>query len=157
MTAETAETTDARYRERLVPGFGFFVAWLLVIPAVALIMLPINSQIAVPVAIAVYIAAVVIFLTLSPVIEVRDGVLRAGRASIATSYIGEIEPLGSEALHLSIGQEADARNFLLVRGWIHIGLKLEITDANDPTPSWILTSRKPIALARAIQPEALVN
>lgn len=152
----TTETNDVRYRERLVPGFGFFIAWLLVIPAVALMMLPINSQIAIPVAIAMYVAAVVIFLALSPVIEVRDGVLRAGRASISTSYIGAIEPLGSEALHRTIGQDADARNFLLVRGWIHIGLKLEITDANDPTPSWIITSRKPIALASAIQPESSV-
>lgn len=149
----TAQTTSTHYRERLTPGLGFFVAWLLVMPAVALIMLPINAQIAIPVAVAMYIAIAIIFFALSPVIEVKDGVLHAGRASIPVDQIGVIEPLGAEPLRKTIGPEADARNYLLVRGWIHMGLKLEITDESDPTPYWIITSRKPLALAKAIQPE----
>ncbi len=150
----TAETSNAHYRERLVPGFGFFVAWLLVIPAVALIMMPINAQAAIPTAIVMYVIIAIIFFALSPVIEVRGGELHAGRASIPLELIGTIEPLGSEPLRKSIGQDADARNYLLVRGWIHMGLKLEITDETDPTPFWIITSRKPLALAEAIHPKS---
>lgn len=146
----TAQTTDASYRERLIPGFGFFIAWLLVIPAVALIMTPINAPAAIPVAIATYIAAVIIFLAMSPVIEVSDGVLRAGRATISLEHIGTIEALGSASLRNAIGQGADARNYLLVRGWVHIGLKLEIVDPNDSTPYWIITSRKPLTLEKAL-------
>lgn len=146
----TSQTTAASYRERLLPGIGFFVAWLLIVPAVALIMFPINKQIAIPVAVILYVAIVIIFIALSPVLEVKDGMLRAGRASIPVELIGEITPLGSESLRLTIGPEADARNYLLVRGWIHLGLKLEIVDESDPTPNWILTSRKPLALAQAL-------
>ncbi|MFC5338276.1 DUF3093 domain-containing protein [Leucobacter denitrificans] len=149
----TAETSNAHYRERLVPGFGFFVAWLLVIPAVALIMMPINAQAAIPTAIAMYVVIAIIFFALSPIIEVSEGQLQAGRAVIPVEFIGKIEPLGSELLRKSIGQDADARNYLLVRGWIHMGLKLEIADENDPTPYWIITSRKPLALAEAIRPK----
>lgn len=146
----TSQTTDVFYRERLTPSLGFFFAWLLVIPAVWLIMMPINADIGLPVAIGTYVLAAGIFIALSPKIEVRSGELHAGRATISLKFIGALEPLGSDALRLAIGQEADARNYLVVRGWIHVGLKLEITDENDPTPSWIITSRKPLALVDAI-------
>lgn len=150
----TAQTTAVRYRERLLPGFGFFGAWLLLIPATALIMMPINKEAAIPVAIGMYVLVALIFTALSPVIEVRDGTLRAGRASIPVSFVGAIEPLGSDALRDIIGPGADARNYMVVRGWIHRGVKLEITDASDPTPFWIITSRKPIALTEALQAQA---
>lgn len=146
----TAPTTAAQYRERLLPGIGFFVAWLLIIPAVALIMIPINKQIAIPLAVVLYVVIAIIFIALSPILEVKEGVLRAGRAEIPVELIGKIELLGSEALRLAIGPEADARNFLVVRGWIHLGVKLEIVDEQDPTPNWILTSRKPLSLAKAL-------
>lgn len=150
----TAQTTAVRYRERLLPGFGFFGAWLLLIPATALIMMPINKAAAIPVAIGMYVLVALIFVALSPVIEVRDGKLRAGRATIAVGFVGEIEALGSDALRDIIGPGADARNYMVVRGWIHRGIKIEITDASDPTPFWIITSRKPIALAEAVRAEA---
>lgn len=150
----TAETSASRYRERLLPGVGFFVALLLLIPAVALVMTPINATVAWPTAIALYAFAAVIFIVLSPVVEVRDGMLTAGRAQIPIEFIGEVEALGSDALRAAIGSESDARNFLLVRGWIHRGLRIEITDEADPTPNWIVTSRKPLTLAKALGAKA---
>ncbi|GAA1319624.1 DUF3093 domain-containing protein [Leucobacter albus] len=150
----TAQTTAVRFRERLLPGPAFFGAWLLLIPATALIMMPIEKSLAIPVAVGLYIVVALIFVALSPVIEVRDRTLTAGRARISVDLIGEVEPLGSDALRHAIGPGADARNFMVVRGWIHRGLKLEITDAEDPTPYWIVTSRKPVALAEALQAAA---
>lgn len=147
----TAQTTTSRFKERLVPGLGVFFAWLLIIPAVALVMLPIKAEAAIPAAIGAYVVVVVLFLAMSPTIEVRDGVLRAGRASIPVELLSEIEALGSDALRAAIGPGADARNFLLVRGWIHSGVKLEINDPSDPTPYWVLTCRRPIALVEALK------
>lgn len=146
----TANTTAVRYRERLLPGPGFFGAWLLLIPATALVMTPINKSAAIPVAVGLYVLVALIFFALSPVIQVGNGELRAGRAAIPVSLIGAVEPLGADALRDAIGPGADARNYMVVRGWIHRGLKLEITDESDPTPHWILTSRKPLALAEAL-------
>lgn len=146
----TVETSGARYRERLLPSVGFFVALLLLIPAVALVMTPINASIAWPLAVALYVFAAILFIVISPVIEVREGKLIAGRAQIPVDMLGEIEPLASDALRDAIGPGADARSFLLVRGWIHRGLKITITDPADPTPFWILTSRRPLNLAAAL-------
>lgn len=147
----TAQTPPSRFSERLVPGLGVFVSWLLIIPAVALVMLPIKAEAAIPAAIGAYLVVAVLFFAMSPTIEVRNGTLRAARASIPVAQLGEIEALGSDALRAAIGPGSDARNFLLVRGWIHSGVKLEITDPNDPTPYWILTSRRPIALVEALE------
>lgn len=146
----TENTVSPHYRERLLPGPGMFIAWLLLIPAVSLVMTPINRGAAIPTAVVLYLVVAAIFVLTSPTIEVRDGTLTAGRASIPVDLVGTIEALGEESLRASIGQEADARNYLLVRGWIHRGLKLEIVDESDPTPYWIVTSRKPLALAKAL-------
>ena len=150
----TARVADTRYRERLTPGPGLFVAWLLIIPASALVMIPMNSAAAIPVALGVYAIIALLLLSMSPVIDVHDGVLTAGRAQIPVTMLGDIEPLGSAALSRAIGPEADARDFLLVRGWIRKGLKIEVVDPTDPTPHWIITSRKPLALAEAIRAQA---
>lgn len=146
----TDQKTATSYRERLLPGVSFFAIWLMIIPAVALVMTPIASQAAIPVAVGVYVIVAVIFFALSPVLEVRDGKLRAGNAEISTNLVGEITPLGDSKLRAAIGPGADARNHLVIRGWIHSGIRAEITDPADPTPAWIITTRKPIALADAI-------
>ncbi|MGO2139445.1 MAG: DUF3093 domain-containing protein [Leucobacter sp.] len=146
----TATTPAATYRERLLPGVGFFGAWLLLIPATALVMTPINKGAAIPVAVGLYVLVALIFVALSPVIAVENGELRAGRASIPLKFVGEVTPLGQDALRNVIGPGADARSYMVVRGWIHRGVQVEITDESDPTPYWVITSRKPLALKEAL-------
>ena len=153
----TAHDTTVRYRERLLPGPGFFIAWLLLIPATALVMTPINKAAAIPVAVGLYIVVALIFVALSPVLQVEQGEFRAGRATIPVKFIGAVDALGSDALRDIIGPGADARNFMVVRGWIQRGLKVEITDEQDPTPHWIITSRKPLALAEALEAAKRAN
>lgn len=139
------------YRERLLPGFGILTACLLFIPATALVLTPVNSEIAWPVAIALYLIIAIALVLMSPVVRVEDGKLYAGRATISIQELGDIELLGADALRELIGAKSDARNYLVVRGWIHRGVRIEISDPADPTPNWIITSRKPVALADAIQ------
>ena len=139
------------YRERLLPGIGILTACLLFIPATALVLTPVNSNIAWPVAIALYLIIAAALVLMSPVVRIADGKLYAGRAAIPLADLGDIELLGADALRDVIGAKSDARNYLVVRGWIHRGVRIEITDPTDPTPNWIITSRKPAALADALQ------
>ncbi|MEJ6490485.1 DUF3093 domain-containing protein [Leucobacter sp. USCH14] len=138
------------YRERLLPGVSLFISMLLVIPAVALVLTPINAQWAIPTGVIVYAILAATFLLLSPSIVVADGRLSAGRAEIPVSLLGEVELLGSEALRSAIGPGSDARNYLLLRGWIHRGVRIANIDPADPAPHWILTSRHPQKLAEAV-------
>ena len=146
-----AQQSGPLYRERLIPGPGLFVALLLLIPAVALVMQPLNADLSIPFGIGSYVLAAVILLLLSPTIRVADGQLQAGRANISLAHLGDIELLGATALRAAIGPGADARNYLLIRGWIHRGISIAVTDPQDPTPLWVITSRKPVTLAEAIE------
>ena len=147
----TTDVPASGYRERLVPGPGLFLVTLLVIPAVALVLLPINGAIAVPVAIAVYAVVAITLLLLSPTVRVEGGRLAAGRAEIPVEQLGAVELLGAARLREAIGPGLDARSYLVVRGWIHRGVRIANVDPEDPAPAWIITTRHPQRLAAAIE------
>lgn len=152
MTSDSAAAPQHNtYRERLVPGPGMFVALILAVPAVALVLTPIQADIAWPVGVAVYLIAAVTLLLLSPVVTVAGATLTAGHASIPVSQLGEAEALGAEGLRVAIGPGLDARTFMLVRGWIHRGVRIENIDASDPAPHWIITTRHPQKLIDTVQ------
>ncbi|MGJ0204462.1 DUF3093 domain-containing protein [Leucobacter sp. gxy201] len=138
------------YRERLVPGVGLFAAVLLVAPAVAMVLVPIAIEASIPAGIIAYLVIAGFLFATSPTIRVADGRLHAGRAQIALEHLGAVELLGSEALRRAIGPELDARNYLLVRGWVRTGVRIANIDPADPAPYWIITTRRPQALADAI-------
>jgi hypothetical protein len=56
---------------------------------------------------------------------------------------------GADAVHeRGVGLHADA--WLLIRGWIPDVVRVELDDPQDPTPYWIISSRRADALAAAI-------
>lgn len=83
-------------------------------------------------------------------IEVRDGTLRAGAAHIETGLLGGAEVLDADATHRVHGVDADARAFLLMRPYLKRSVKVTVQDPADPTPYWLLSSRRPAALAAAL-------
>lgn len=151
MSSELSAQSSVRtYRERLIPGPAIFIACLLLLPAVSLILIPVNASIAIPTAVIVYVIVAASLLLLSPTVSVSGKRLTAGRAAISVDQLGAVEPLGSEALRTAIGPGLDARTFMLVRGWIHRGVRIDNTDPSDPAPHWIITTRHPSKLAAAI-------
>jgi hypothetical protein len=83
-------------------------------------------------------------------ISVRDGVFRAGRASIAGRHLGAATVLDPESTRRVSGVEADARAYLLLRPYLKRAVQVEITDPADPAPYWLVSSRHPEQLARAL-------
>jgi len=94
---------------------------------------------------------VVMFLSYAAVLEVRDGVLRAGKAHIDLKYVGDVTPLDPERTRRLAGVEADARAHLLLRPYLKESVRIEITDPADPTPYWLVHTRHPAALAEALR------
>jgi hypothetical protein len=142
------------FRERLWPAWWVFVATGLVIPASLLVFLPISPPAGVAVAVVLYGAIVVALLVTTPVIEVGEGTLRAGRARIERRFVGAVTAhTGSDAV-AERGTRLDARAWLLLRGWIPGVVRIEITDAADPTPYWLVSTRNPAGLAAALTPSA---
>lgn len=89
-------------------------------------------------------------------IEVTDDGLRAGRARLEWRYCGAAEALDVSASHRLAGVEADHRAFLLLRPYIRTAVRVEVADAADPTPYWMLSTRHPQRLADAINAARVV-
>ncbi|MGB3910439.1 MAG: DUF3093 domain-containing protein [Pseudolysinimonas sp.] len=138
------------FRERLWPTWWVFLSTALVIPASLLVFLPISPAAGVVVAIALYAAIVVALLVTTPVIEVTDGMLRVGRARIERTFVGTVSAhTGADAV-AERGTRLDARAWLALRGWISGVVRIEIADDADPTPYWLVSTRRPAELAAAL-------
>ncbi|XPP25921.1 MAG: DUF3093 domain-containing protein [Leucobacter sp.] len=149
--SRTSPSAPASYRERLWPTPWLFVALLLIIPAVALVVTPMSTGLALPLGIALYVLIAGSLTLMSPTIAVEDGVLVAGRARIPVAMLGTAVALDSEELRAAIGPGLDARAHLMVRGYIHRGAKVEVVDPADPAPYWVVTTRRPQSLLAAIE------
>jgi hypothetical protein len=138
------------FRERLWPASWVFLSTALVIPASLLVFLPISPEAGVIVAVVLYAAIVVALLATTPVIEVTDGMLRVGRARIERTFVGAVTAhTGADAV-AERGTRLDARAWLMLRGWIPGVVRIEITDDADPTPYWLVSTRRPEELAEAL-------
>lgn len=138
------------YRERLLPPWWVYVLCLLVVPAAVLVFLPIDPAWGVAVAAVLFLAAAAAFTLLSPTLEVADGEFRAGRARIPVSALGPATPLDSDAMARRLRTGYDAAAFHCTVPWVTTGLVAEVTDASDPTTCWVIATRRPATLARAL-------
>lgn len=147
-----SNTSEKRsYAERLIPSVSFYLATVLLIPAITILMMPFNIVLGVVYGVIAYFLIIALFLALSKKISVERDRFNAGRASIPLEHIGTVSVLKGDEFRLAIGRSLDARAHLVISGWIKEGVKLEITDSDDPTPYWVVSTRHPDALLRAIE------
>jgi hypothetical protein len=83
-------------------------------------------------------------------VTVRDGVLTAGRARISVEHVGAVEALDADATRRLAGRDADARAYLLLRPYLRRAVRIAIADPADPTPYWLVSTRRPTRLAAAL-------
>ena len=84
-------------------------------------------------------------------VSVRDGWFCAGRARIEAAHLGATTVLDPEQTRRVAGPEADALAFLLLRPYLKRAVRVEITDPADPAPYWLVSTRHPDQLARALR------
>lgn len=84
-------------------------------------------------------------------VGIDDNHLRAGRAHIPLELVGAVTVLDAEALRRLAGRDADARAFLLLRPYLKRGVRIDIADPADPAPYWLVSCRRPEALAAALE------
>jgi hypothetical protein len=145
------EEPMTRYRERLWPAPWLLIASALVIPASILVLAPISLPAGIATAVFLYAGCVALFLLGAPIIEVDDRMLRAGRARVSLDLLGEPRVFTGEEATLARGQRLDARAWLLIRGSIDPVVAVPLHDPADPTPYWLISTRRPRELAAAIE------
>jgi len=145
-----AASTTARYRERLAPSLWLFLAAALGGPMLALVFVPAGSGIALVIGVIATLAIIALMIAGSPRVAVEQNVLRAGRAWIDASWLGEPEIRTGEEARQARGPGLPARGWHLIRGGIDGVVVVPNTDPADPAPSWTISSRTPDRLAAAI-------
>ena len=138
------------YRERLSPSWWMIVAVGLVVPATVLIFLPLNVFVGVISGLGLWVSSVAVLWGFSPVIAVTEEGLRVGAAYLEREFWGQTQAFrGVEARH-ERGPGAHGLAWLSLRPWIDPVVKIEVTDPEDHTPYWLVSSKKPEALIAAL-------
>jgi hypothetical protein len=83
-------------------------------------------------------------------VRIENGTLLAGRARIDVTLLADPTPLDAEATRLLAGRDADARAYLLLRPYLKRSVRVSVIDHADPTPYWLVSTRRPQELADAI-------
>ncbi len=83
-------------------------------------------------------------------ISVTKGWLIVGKAAIPRAHIHSFVPLSAVAMKEARGRDFDPAAFLEIRFWVKGGVKAMQRDPKDPTPYWLLSSRAPEDLVRAL-------
>jgi hypothetical protein len=139
------------YRERLTPPPIWWVVAVLVGGSFGLVLLRLaaTTGLVIGALVGAGIACGILAFT-SATVAVDGAHLSAGRASIPVTLLGDVEILDRERMGLLRGRDIDARAYLCQRGWIPAGLRVVVADPSDPTPYWLISSRRPRALADAL-------
>ncbi len=131
------------YREKLRPAWWMVVATGLFLPATTLIFLPLSIPLGLGAGMALWGGSLGLLWALSPTISTDGQTISAGRAQIERTFVGELEAFYGEDARQQRGPKLDARAWLVIRPWVDPVVKITIADPADPTPYWIVSSRRP--------------
>lgn len=140
------------YRERLrVPLRWWFQGVLLVATFWLAMVVAIPDPLTWSITSAAMVLLAVLLRTYGGArIVVDDGWLHAGRARIDRQFVATAQSLDRTETRAVSGPLADARAHLLLRPYLSRAVRIEIIDPDDPTPYWLISSRRPDALAASL-------
>lgn len=75
-------------------------------------------------------------------IVVDDKELRIGRSHIELKYLSGAEILSADEMRLLRTRDADPAAHLAIVFWIATGVKITLKDHRDPTPYWLVSTKK---------------
>jgi hypothetical protein len=149
---EPAQSTDRLFHERLSVPLRWWVQGTMLVAtlwlAVAVAVPPRPALLVTALALGA-VAALNLSYGASKVV-VDGGTLRAGRAQIGVEHLANPIALDREETRLVAGQRADARAYLLLRPYLKRAVQVSVQDPGDPTPYWLIASRRPERLAQAL-------
>ncbi len=139
------------HREWLRPAWWVWVAAAGFAASWGVVVLRYSATGAVVTSVLVLLACAAGLWSSSPAIVVAGGTLTAGRARIPVRMLARIEVLDADGMRQALGPGLDARAYLCVRGWVHSGVRVWVDDPDDPTPYWVVATRRPAELTGALR------
>jgi hypothetical protein len=139
-------TGPGEYAERL---FAPWWLWLVGLGIAALASAELFLGI-VPYLILVPLAALGLWWAGRLRVAVHDGELYVDDAHLPLRYVGDVGVLDPAGKRAALGTRNDPLAFVVVRPWVPGAVLVVLDDPADPTPYWVVSSRHPERLARAI-------
>jgi len=87
---------------------------------------------------------------------VTDDELRVDDARLPLACVAGVSVVEPEERRRLLGTGADPLAFMVLRPWVRGTVRVDLDDPADPTPYWLISSRRPEALVAALS-QRLVN
>ncbi|MEV4346215.1 DUF3093 domain-containing protein [Actinoplanes sp. NPDC049596] len=154
MTPESPARTTAptSYRERLTLRWWMWPVGLLVVVILGVeitigfaelpIWLPFAVLTPLTVALLIWIGRIKV--------EVTGGELRVDDARLPVEFIADVVALDNEGKREALGVGAHPLAFVIQRPWIGPAVQILLNDPDDPTPYWVISTRRPVELATVL-------
>lgn len=139
------------YRERVRPNLGTFLAVSVLVPAITLVSEPFDYRIGLVFGTLIVLGLWWALFFLAPVIKVGMTTLSVGRASIPRALLGKIEEISKQNIFEERGPKLDPASYKVFQGTVKTAVKIHLKDPADPTPYWIVSTRKPSQLATVLK------
>lgn len=110
-----------------------------------------DNQIALICALIALMMGAVIFFRASKEITCDGKELRVGRAHIEYKYCGDVTVLSREEFLKARTREVDPAAYLALLFWVSEGVRISVNDERDPTPYWLISTKRGEELKRALQ------
>ena len=149
-------TSLLTYRERwIVP----LVWWPCALALATLVAAELHSgapgvRAFLPYAVLLPLTAVLLVTGSRGAITVADGVLHVPGARIPIALLKDGVALDRESFRVQTGPMADPRAYVVSRPWLHTAVRLTVDDPADPTPYWVVGTRRPAELLEAMRTAA---
>jgi hypothetical protein len=149
--AKSWSDSGVTYRETLWPNPWIYLTFFLEVPMVIMLLAPFSIPLGILLASVIFILIAVTMTITSPRIEIADGRLRVGKASIGLEYVGAASAFTGTYAVAERGPGLDARAWTRFRAWIGPVVRVQIADDADPTPYWLFSTRRPQELVAALR------
>ena len=109
-----------------------------------------DPTLTIAISIVQLLALVVLERSSALVITVTKGWLIVGKASIPRAHIHNFRVLDPQSMKRIRGADGDPAAFISIRFWVTTGISMNQRDPKDPTPYWLISSKRPEELKKAL-------
>jgi hypothetical protein len=114
-------------------------------------MLPVNLDFAAPIALVFAATLAGVMFLASPITVVTENELIVKGARIEKQFLGKVSIIPKDEIFEALGRDLNANAWLSIQASVKGLVRVDITDPEDPSPYWMISTRNPEVLAKALK------